>query len=186
MKACYLFIYFSLALNSFCLYGLPCCFFVSPCDIYWLSTWITPVRERPSCVTASFISSREYRKSKRTSQVNNYRAVWLFSIHKAIVTRVGFSVRPPTILMPENKLSKECREFAMCCKKSWEMAEVVLETYTGLNPCDSIWHHFEHRMKRNILKRQPLAQHPARLMWLRLSIKSRKPAPNAIMHIYWA
>lgn len=106
-----------------------------------------------------------------------------FGSRKLLLRRGLTLVRPSTIF----DAWEQTRKAAMCWKKSWKKAVVLLETHTGLNPlCDSIWQHFVHRMKRNLLKRQPLAHHPARLMWVTLSIKSRKPAPNAIMHIYWA
>lgn len=97
-------------------------------------------------------------------------------------------VRPPTIFNTWQLTSKEIWQICPAWQKELgEDCSPPGSSHTGLNPlCNFLWHHFEHRMKSNILKQRALARHPARLMWLRLSVKSRKPAPNAIMHVYWA
>lgn len=180
----------TLKLNLFSVYGLIC-FFLSPRCL----------------LTVNFCQHESHQWGKDPPQCDShYHLNPLLNpshYHKLTIREhFGFSastkplwrwstsdkVRPPTIFNTWQLTSKEIWQICPAWQKElgddWSPPG---NSHTGLNPlCNFLWHHFEHRMKSNILKQRALARHPARLMWLRLSVKSRKPAPNAIMHVYWA
>lgn len=192
MKACF---YFDTEF-IFCLWT-ALLFFVSSLGIYWLLTSanMNHTNEGKTHLSATATIIWILKRTLRILHKNEYHKLTIrehfgFSASAKPLWRWSTSdkVRPPTIFNTWQLTSKEIWQICPAWQKElgddWSPPG---NSHTGLNPlCNFLWHHFENRIKSNILKQRALARHPARLMWLRLSVKSRKPAPNAIMHVYWA
>lgn len=192
MKACF---YFDTEF-IFCLWT-ALLFFVSSLGIYWLLTSanMNHTNEGKTHLSATATIIWILKRTLRISHENKYHKLTIrehfgFSASTKPLWRWSTSdkVRPPIIFNTWQLTSKEIWQICPAWQKELgDDCSPPGNSHTGLNPpCNFLWHHFEHRMKSNILKQRALARHPARLMWLRLGVKSRKPAPNAIMHVYWA